>query len=205
MENNRMTLRLFGHDIPIVTEAIFLGVIFDQRMTFEGQFRKLTSRAHKRLNLIRRIASLSKKPNPNILAQLYKSIIVPIFEYSSICTINAAEVHINKLKLLQNTALRVITNSPAYIHLNDPHDCTGFSPINKAVTRPTVVNFVEFCWVYLNLLEFTVFEKRVTDGPMNPRTDPQTHGRTKPLIELLFATKNHLNSDSTPWDKTLPF
>ena len=37
-----------------------------------------------------------------------------------------------------------------------------------------------------NLLEFAVFEKRVTDGP----TDRPTDGRTKPLMELLFATKN---------------
>ena len=38
----------------------------------------------------------------------------------------------------------------------------------------------------LNRINFAVFEKRVTD----PRTDGPTHGRTKPLIELLFATKN---------------
>ena len=131
MESNTMTLRLFGHDIPIVTEAIFLGVIFDQRMTFEAQFKKTTTRAHKRLNLIRRISSLSKKPNPNILAELYKTIIVPIFEYSSICTINAADVHIEKLQLLQNTAMRTITNNPAYITINDLHDCTGFQPIKS--------------------------------------------------------------------------
>ena len=35
---------------------------------------------------------------------------------------------------------------------------------------------------WLNLLEFAFFEKRVTHGP--------TDGRTKPLIELHFVTKN---------------
>ena len=126
MENTTFTVRLFERDVHIVTEAIFLGVTFDQRMTFEPQFRKITSRAYKRLNLLRRISSLAKEPNPNILSHLYRSLIIPIFEYSSICTISAAEVHTDKLQLLQNMALRVVTNSPRYISTHDLHDCTGF-------------------------------------------------------------------------------
>jgi len=34
------------------------------------------------------------------------------------------------------------------------------------------VNFVEFTSIYLNLLEFAVFENRVTDGP---RTDKASY------------------------------
>ena len=52
------------------------------------------------------------------------------------------------------------------------------------------MNFVEFCWIYLNLLQFAVFEKRLMDGRTDGRIDGQTDRRTKPLIELLFATKN---------------
>ena len=43
------------------------------------------------------------------------------------------------------------------------------------------MNFVEFTRIDLNLLEFAIFEKRVTDG------------RTKPLIELLFPTNSNNN------------
>ena len=100
-------------------------------MTWEAQFRKITSRAYKRLNLLRQISSLSKKPNPNILANLYQSLIIPIFEYGSICTINAAEVHIEKLQLIQNMSLRVIMNSPRYVSIKDLHDCTGFPLIKN--------------------------------------------------------------------------
>ena len=131
MENTTFTLQLFGQDIHIKSEAIFLGVIFDTRMTYEPQFKKTTSQAYKRLNLIRRISALSKKPCPNTLADLYKSLILPIFEYSSICTVIAAEVHIEKLQLIQNMALRVITNSHKYVTITDLHDCTGFEPIKS--------------------------------------------------------------------------
>ena len=49
------------------------------------------------------------------------------------------------------------------------------------------MNFVEFTWIFLNFVEFAVFEKRLTET--DPRTDGPTHGRRKPLTELLFATK----------------
>ena len=129
MEKNAFSVKLFGQDVFTSLEAVFLGVTFDQRMTWEPQYRKLAVRAYKRLNLIRRIRSLAKEPNPNILAHLYQSLIIPVFEYSSLCIINAAEVHIEKLQLIQNMALRAIMGCPKYISTSDLHDCTGFLPI----------------------------------------------------------------------------
>ena len=41
MENSTLTLKLFGQDIQIVSEAVFLGVTFDQRMTFKPQYKKI--------------------------------------------------------------------------------------------------------------------------------------------------------------------
>ena len=85
----------------------------------------MTAKAYKRLNMLRHLSSLSKNPNPNTLIHLYRSIIRPIFEYGSVCIITAAEVHLNKVQLIQNQALRVVTNSPQYTSLNDLHDITG--------------------------------------------------------------------------------
>ena len=60
---------------------------------------------------------------------------------------------------------------------------------NKAVTRPIVAKSRKFGWILLNSLEFTWIR-----GFRETRvgwTDGQTDRRTKPLIELLFATKNN--------------
>ena len=131
IEQLKPTIKLFNHVIPIVTEATYLGVIFDTRLTWESQFRMMTAKAYKRLNVLRHLSSLSKNHNPNTMIHLYRSIIRPIFEYGSVCIINAAEVHLNKLQLLQNQALRVVTSSPLYTHTNDLHDITGSSLIKK--------------------------------------------------------------------------
>ena len=51
----RPMLRMFGEDVPVVSEATYLGVIFDTRLTWELQFRKMTTRAYQRLNLLRHL------------------------------------------------------------------------------------------------------------------------------------------------------
>ena len=74
---------------------------------------------------MRLISSLSNKSRPENLLKIYNSTIRSIFEYSSLCIINAAETHIDKLQLIQNQALRIILSTPAYISINDLHDCSG--------------------------------------------------------------------------------
>ena len=53
LEDYQPTLKMFGENVPIVAEATYLGIIFDSRLTWEPQFRKMTTRAYKRLNLLR--------------------------------------------------------------------------------------------------------------------------------------------------------
>ena len=59
------------------------------------------------------------------MKHLFSAIIRPIFEYGSMCYVNAAKVQLEKLQLLQNQALRVVTKSLQYMSIKDLHDCTG--------------------------------------------------------------------------------
>ena len=57
-----------------------------------------------------------------------------------------------------------------------------------------VVNFFEFTRIYLNSLEFAVFEKRLTD--------PRTHGRIDPRMDkasyrVAFQLKTSLSMDAS--------
>ena len=71
------------------------------------------------------------------------------------------------------------TNKPLY-------EKTRPTPGQNLLSVANKLNLLEFSLIYLNLLDFAFFEKRVT----GPRTDGPTDGRTKPLLELHFATKN---------------
>ena len=129
--DNPINICLFGQSIPVCQEADFLGMTFDSRLTWEAQTRKMQSRAYSRLNLLRAVSYLSTKPNPNLLVNLYKSTIRSIFEYCSVGIISAAEVHMEKLQVLQNQALRVILRVPAYISIKDLHDASGLMSIKE--------------------------------------------------------------------------
>ena len=129
IERDGFQVELFQKDIPVTSEADFLGITFDSRLTWELQIRKIIAKAYKRLNLMRILSATSKRQNPDTLAHIFTAIIRPIFQNSSLSVIDAAEVHLDKLQLIQNQALRVILRMPTYISIKDLHDCTGFSPM----------------------------------------------------------------------------
>ena len=88
--------------IPISSPAEFLGVTFDQWLSWEPQTAKIVAKAYSRLNLRRIVSGLSRKKNPYLLVKLDKTIILPVYEYCSICIVSAADCHIEKLQVLQN-------------------------------------------------------------------------------------------------------
>ena len=78
-----------------------------------------------RLNLLRAMANYSYTHNATLLCQLYNSTIRSIFEYSCVCIVSTANVHLEKLQIIQNEALRVILKLPAYVpiaRMNDSGD-----------------------------------------------------------------------------------
>ena len=129
---NGPNILVFGEKVNVTNEADFLGVKFDSRLTWEPQFKKMVAKAYSRLNLLRSISALSKTcPKPDIMRDLYQKTIASIFEYSSICTITAAELHMKKLQIIQNQAIRSILQTPAYVSIADLHDCVGLLPVKR--------------------------------------------------------------------------
>ena len=120
--NEDVNLKMFGQTIPTGNEATYLGVIFDSRLTWEHHINNISQRAYGRLNILRAMASLSKKHNPSLLTQLYNTTTRSIFEYSSVCIISSANTHLQKLQVIQNEALRIILKVPAYVPIAKMND-----------------------------------------------------------------------------------
>ena len=96
---------------------------------WEPQTAKIVAKAYSRLNLLRIVAGLSRRKNPSLLVRLYKSLILPVYEYCSVCIVSAADCHIEKLQVLQNQALRCALNLPAYVTIADLHDASGLKSV----------------------------------------------------------------------------
>ena len=121
-KKDKIQLKMFNEVIPIANEITYLGVVFDSRLTWEQQIKRISERAHSRLNLLRAMASLSQRHNPTLLYRLYNSTIRSIFEYSGVCIVSAAASHLRKLQLIQNEALRIILKVPSYIPIATMND-----------------------------------------------------------------------------------
>lgn len=95
--------------IPINDSHKFLGVIIDRKLNFEEHIKYIISRAHKGLNIMRCLTGVKWGADPKILNTLYKSIVRSHFDYSCLAYINSS--HVQKLDIVQNRALRLISGA----------------------------------------------------------------------------------------------
>ena len=129
IHSDRPSLFLFNEELSYTEEATFLGVKFNSSLTWEPQIRALIAKALPRLNLIKALST--PQGNIEMLLKLYKAIVWPIFEYSSIAHVNAAQCHQIKLQRIQNAAIRSILKLPAYIHIDILHDASGLPQLHQ--------------------------------------------------------------------------
>ena len=124
-------LFLFGEQLTYSSEATFLGVKFNSSLTWEPQIRSLLAKAQPRLNLLRAISGYNANNDANLLLHLYRAIVRPIFEYSSIAHVSAAECHQLKLQQLQNSAIRCSLGIPRYTNTEILHDASGLAKLHQ--------------------------------------------------------------------------
>lgn len=149
-------LTLSGSHLQIQDEADFLGVTFNSYLTWEPHIRSLVQKAQPRVNLLRAIRGFSSSVTPDLILKLYNSIVRPIFEYSAMVHITAADCHINKLQILQNAALRCALNIPSYISTEILHDASGLDILqvhlikfakkrlsSMTITSPIIADVIE--------------------------------------------------------------
>ena len=122
-----LNITLLNNKIKTVDSTKFLGVIFDKRLTWEKHIQYITSRAKKRLNLLKSLSGTKWGAATKALLTLYRSLIRPILDYADIAYDSARNSHLKKLDLIQSAALKTclgaIKNTPLEIlqtELNEP-------------------------------------------------------------------------------------
>ena len=74
-------LTLDGQSLPVVEETKFLGVIFDKKLTFIPNIKKLKAKCQKALNLLRVFAHTDWGADRKILLNLYRTIVRSKLDY----------------------------------------------------------------------------------------------------------------------------
>jgi hypothetical protein len=83
-KGSTISLNLFGKNLGVCKEAMFLWVLFAARLTWEPEFQRLVEKSSKSINLLRSISGHCSKPNPNFMVGIYRALTLPILEYGCI-------------------------------------------------------------------------------------------------------------------------
>jgi len=99
-------LFLNGSSIPVVDEAKFQGVIFDNKLSLLPHIRQLKNKCTKALNLLCVLAHTTWVANQETLLHLYRSLIRSKLDYGYVLYGSAPRLYLRMLDPIQNHALR---------------------------------------------------------------------------------------------------
>ena len=103
-------LTLFNQQIPIKNEIKFLGLIFDSRLTWSNQIKKLKNECRSPLMLLKHLSHLDWGADKATLTKLYRSLIQSKLNYG--CEIFSTKEKITEaINKIQNEALRTISGA----------------------------------------------------------------------------------------------
>ncbi len=111
-------LTLFGEEIERVNDMKYLGVILDQNLTFNSHIEFLGKKATQKLGAI---AKVRKCIGCSTTLMLYKSIVLPHFDYCDIVYMNTSLYNLNRFQYIQNSVCRIILLADKDTRIVDMH------------------------------------------------------------------------------------
>ena len=108
-------LSLYGDLLSYYPQIKFLGITFDNRMTFTKHFEEILERFNNKLHRLRKLVNKKWGSSPTTILQIYKQCVRPIFEYWIVSTITVSESVINKIQRIENSFIRLALRLPKYV------------------------------------------------------------------------------------------
>ena len=104
-------IRLYGQPVATRSEARFLGVIFDRRVTYNEHFKVLREKSFKSLNILKCVSRTSYGADRATLLLLYRSMIRSKLDYASLIYDSASESSKRPLDAVHHAALCIATSA----------------------------------------------------------------------------------------------
>lgn len=129
-------------DVPLekVGHTKYLGITLDKNLKFNLHAESIIKKVSKKLGLFRRI---QRKFNFETKLIYYNSLVQPHFDYCSFIFDFIDKKYMDKLRVLQNHFLRVITNSPSDARIQRMLERTKIIPIEKRI-RANILKSIYF-------------------------------------------------------------
>lgn len=137
--NGKLNINIAGNTLENVHEFKYLGVWLDTTLSWNVNTEKIASKIKKRTGLLRRIRSVLPKSTLNML---YKSMIIPHFDYCDVVWGNTNKTNLAKLDTLQNTAGKVILGLPRRFPTHTLLNMLGWNKLS--IRRSTHLNIMVY-------------------------------------------------------------
>ena len=118
-------LFLYGDLLSYYPHIKFLGITFDNRMTFTKHFEEILERCNQKFHRLRILVNKKWDPSPATILQIYKQCVRPIFEYGIVSTITVSETVITKIQRVQNSFIRLALRLTKYVSARLLHEASG--------------------------------------------------------------------------------
>ena len=130
-----ITLNLGRVPLTVSNEIKFLGLTFDRKLTWRHHIDNVRHRMWLRINAIKAISGRNLGMQSKTLIHLYKMWIRPIALYGAPAYYSAAKTHINKIQVIQNSALRIALRRTRRTHIEDLHQEGSLTPLKAEAVR----------------------------------------------------------------------
>ena len=100
-------LEIDGKRVKVENSAKFLGVIFDQQMTWQQHIDYLVGKCNKRLNLMRAISGTRRGATHRSLITIYRTLIRSVIDYGAAAYDSASASQLQRIDSIQYSALRL--------------------------------------------------------------------------------------------------
>jgi hypothetical protein len=124
-----MEIRVESKTIKPQTIARYLGVIFDNKLTWRPYIKQIETKLASRISLLRFLSRSTAEPNMKIMLNLFKSLIRTILTYGSHVLLTAKENIWERLQVAQNKAVRAALSVPSYTSVEYIHQLCNIPKI----------------------------------------------------------------------------
>ena len=166
----------FGREIiPLEDTPTFIGVKHDTRLTWRPHIETISSRAVRKLALMKKLSGTNWGANPHVLRQVYVGSVRPVVEYASASWATAAKSNKTQLDRVQNMGLRMILGAVKTTPIEEMEKTADLQPLEER----------------RNFKILTQCEKirRLSDHPLHGRLLDGTRNRLKRQSQLHLATE----------------
>ena len=123
-------MSLYG-DLLSYYPTKFLGITFDNRMTFTKHFEAILECCNEKFHRLKILVNKKLGPSPTTILQIYKQCLRPILEYGIVSTITVSETVITKIQRVQNSFIRLALPLPKYVSARLLHEASGLPYVRE--------------------------------------------------------------------------